>query len=53
MRTFLSIAILLVGGVIFIADPSDFNKLSYCGLPGTGIIAGTLLLIGFAVWAAG
>jgi hypothetical protein len=42
--------ILVVGGVIFAADPSDFSKFSYCGLAGTTIVAGTLLLIGFALW---
>jgi hypothetical protein len=42
--------ILVVGGVIFAADPSDFSKFSYCGLAGTTVVAGTLLLIGFTLW---
>jgi hypothetical protein len=50
MRTLLSIAMIVAGGVVFALDPSDFTKFSYCTLPGTTIVAGALLLIGLALW---
>jgi len=51
LRAFLSIALVVAGGVIFAGDPSDFTKFSYCALPGTTIVACALLLIGFTLWS--
>jgi len=50
VRTILSIAMIVAGGVIFAGDPSGFAKFSFCALPGTTTIAGAMLLLGVALW---
>jgi hypothetical protein len=50
VRTILSIAMIVGGGVIFAGDPSGFAKFSLCALPGTTTIAGAMLLLGVALW---
>jgi hypothetical protein len=47
---FISIALMVGGGVVFAGDPSNLGKFSFCALPGTTIVAGALLLLGVALW---
>ena len=50
LRTLISIAILIIGAVIFGCNPSDFSRFSFCALPGTTVIAGGLFVIGASLW---
>jgi hypothetical protein len=50
LKKFAAVAVMIVGGLVFAADPSDFASFSCFGAPGTTTLASTLFITGLALW---
>lgn len=50
VRTLFATLSLIAGAIIFAGDPAQFTWFSFCAIPGTTALAGTLLAIGLTLW---
>jgi hypothetical protein len=41
---------MIVGGLVYAADPAQFASFSRCGLAGTTVLAGSFFFVGLTLW---